>query len=268
MGKATQAELSAIRRAGTLPARSCRAGWNASRFHWWEALPHIVNPSSAGFSVDSMRRMAQAFHRVTATADALLIRSPRESDPDARDYNLTESGRAATITDRNPVFDEHPMPTRLRVPSHVCRRPSRSGCFLVAASARPDFTAAEPDHRFSCRERHRDPLYAGGRVVGQCRVLTGTGRPVPVRRSVFYDWQSGHSRVGAVTDSDGESVSIPERDSFLTSGGEKERHRPGFDSPGSAATDHESRASLIYTDRSVYRPLRSLLESPGYGGAA
>ena len=298
VGKATHAEF--IRASGEhgnlVSARSvAEQGWKAypDSIGGKRCLYVVRSIEAPGFAVESMatdgahRRSIDVTHRNLRT---LYFRAyPIDLENrirTARDYNLllNHDEQQTLIKSRNPLFEwNSALPATPDYESHhtfVTPPFKDPGCFLIAASARPDFSQSEPN-RITTTFLIISDIVMLSTQEDESSVSVGilageTGRPVPGAMVGLYkyDWQSGHSKVEErVTDGDGRVrfSYAPERDRFsyflIARKGtsialESEQFRLNRRSE-----TNEVRASLIYTDRSVYRPLQKIYwKVLAYGG--
>jgi len=300
MGKATQAEF--VRESeepgNLVSARSiAEQGWKAypDSIGGKRCLYLVKSIEAPGFNMDSMltdgtrKRSIELTHRNVRT---LYFRAyPVDLEHrirTARDYNLlpNQDEQQTIIKRGNPVFEwSTPLPATPDYESHrtfVTPPFKDPGCFLIAASARPDFSQSQPNRITTTFLVVSDIVILSTQEVESSvsvRVLTGeTGRPVPGATVGLYkyDWQSGHSRVEErITDGDGcvQFSYAPERDRFSYFLVARKGTSIALDSDQVRLSRHDGahdvRASLIYTDRSVYRPLQKIYwKALAYGGAA
>ncbi len=298
VGKATQAEF--VRSSGEpgslVSARSvAEQGWKAypDSIGGRRCLYIVKSIEAPGFDMESMstdgahRRSIEVTHR---NLRALYFRAyPVDLENrirTARDYNLllNHDEQQTLLKAWNPLFEwNSTLPATPDYESHhtFITPPFKDpGCFLIAASARPDFSQSAPNRISTTFLIVSDIVMLSTQEdessvsVG---VLTGeTGRPVPGATIGLYkyDWQSGHSKVEErVTDGDGRArfSYAPERDRFSYFLVAKKGASVALESDQfrlSRRTEtNEVRASLIYTDRSVYRPLQKIYwKILAYGG--
>ena len=194
----------------------------------------------------------------------------------AKDYNLLPQGRELDelVAKETPVasFDAA-LPATPDYKSHrtfVTPPALGRGLHVVVASADPGFA------------RDRGPLRAVGTIETdlvlavrqtetggvEVRAVTGgTGRPASgTKVSLWrYDWQKGHRRIAdAVAGPDGLARFEPSTDSrsgtFLVARrGDDVALDAAYMSLGCRATPAEISSALVFTDRSIYRPLQTLL---------
>ncbi len=297
MGQAQRAEFV---REQPVPGKLVRA--RAIAEEGWKAYPdsiggkrcfHLVKTvESPDFAVASMssdgarKRSVQVTHRNIA---ALYFRAyPYDIEArlgTARDYNLlpNDQEQQKVMAAQKPLAEWRvelpPTPDYESHRSFVTPPLQAPGFYLLVASARPDFS----------RERNR--LISTGLLISdlvlvlsreqdsdlELRVLSGeSGRPQSgVQISLYrFDWQTGHK--------------IAERQTSDTEGTARFAHAPGreggwyflFARRGPhVALDPQSihfypvagrqreTVALVYTDRSVYRPLQKVLwKALAYGG--
>jgi uncharacterized protein YfaS (alpha-2-macroglobulin family) len=194
----------------------------------------------------------------------------------ARDYNLLP--RADEI--RTLVRDGHasatwraPLPATPDYRLHrtfVTPPPLPRGFYIVVASARSDFR--DDDNRLRALPMLVSDLVLltrqdedSGLTV---RALSGASGAPLAGTEVWlyrYDWQHGHTRVATLTsDGNGEVrfASTPDRTSsshfVLARSGDDLALDSSYVSFWQRPEPGESTAALVYTDRSVYRPLQKL----------
>jgi uncharacterized protein YfaS (alpha-2-macroglobulin family) len=300
MGKATQAEFvrESDETGNLVTARSiAEQGWKAypDSIGGRRCLHIVKSIEAPGFSMESMltdgarKRSVELTHR---NLRALHFRAyPVDIENrirTARDYNLllNQDEQQTIIKTRNPLFEwSTTLPATPDYESHrtYITPPFKDpGCFLIAASARQDFSQSQPNRIATTFLIVSDIVILSTQEIESSvsvRVLTGeTGKPVPGATVGLYkyDWQSGHSRVEErITDGDGrvQFTYAPERDRFSYFLVARKGTSIAFDSDQFRLSRHtesnEVRASLIYTDRSVYRPLQKIYwKILAYGGAA
>jgi uncharacterized protein YfaS (alpha-2-macroglobulin family) len=204
----------------------------------------------------------------------------------ARDYNLlpNQDEQQTIMKTRSPAFEwSASLPPTPDFESHrtfITPPFQDPGCFLIAVSVRPDFSQSQPNRIATTFMIVSDIVILSTQETGSSvsvRVLTGeTGRPVPgTTVSLYkYDWQAGHSRIeDRVTDVDGkvQFSYAPDRERFSCFLVARKGTSIALDSDqfrlGRRIEANEVRASLIYTDRSVYRPLQKIYwKILAYGG--
>ena len=244
---------------------------------------HIVKSiESPEFSVEAMRTDAPGRRSVRAThrnLGRLFFRAYpvdlMERVRTSKDYNLFPEWREAqqamerrrpaaawsAVLPPTPDCREHR--TYVNLPAGLA-----PGLYLVAASAREDF--GKEKNRIQALNVIVGDIVLLKRAAGEggqnVLVLSGeTGRPVAGARVNLYtfDWQKGHSRANSLTtDTQGRAHFAPGERSgpyFLLAGKGNDitldsdyLYLYGRSTPGEAA------ASLIYTDRSIYRPGQKL----------
>jgi len=155
------------------------------------------------------------------------------------------------------------------------------GAYLIAASARKDFSKGAGNEISAFILIISDLVILSQHYDSglQVKVLSGrTGGPVPgVTVYMYrYDWQNGHSRVAErLSDTEGRAHLPYPRDPqnagyflFAKRGADlalDPRSQPSFRDP----EWEDVRANLVYTDRSVYRPLQKIQwKVVAYGGRA
>lgn len=195
----------------------------------------------------------------------------------AKDYNLMPQGPEvdALVAREKPVASfESALPATTDFKSHrtfVTPPALGRGLHVVVASADPGFA---PD---------KGPLRAVGMIetdlvltvrqtdtnAVEARVLTGTtGRPAAgATVSLYlYDWQKGHRRIAEVT-AGREGLAVfeptPERSGkplflFARRGEDVALDAASF-SMWARGQSGETSSALVYTDRSIYRPLQKVL---------
>ncbi len=194
----------------------------------------------------------------------------------ARDYNLMPNGQELeTLARSQPIAEwRTALPATPDYRSHrtfVVPPLKKAGAYVVVASARRDFRT--DDNRVVAAHLVVSDLVLVTRPDGsgnvEVRTLSGeTGRPVAgVEVALFkYDWQQGHHRVETQTSGPSGSVRFGPR----ATGASWEAHflfgKKGADLALDAsyltlqrpAEPSERTASLVYTDRSIYRPLQRI----------
>ena len=299
MGKATQAEFV---RALDEPGKLIRAraiaeeGWKAypDSFGGGRCLYIIKSIEAPEFSLTAMlndgfqKRSVEVSHR---NLPALYFRAyPMDlvrRIETAKDYNLLPSPDAQQqILERQRPAAEWSaaLPATPDYESHrtfVTPPMKTAGCYLIAASTARDFSQSQRNRIMSTFLIVSDIVLLSTRenpASLDIRVLAGeSGRPVSDAQVALYkyDWQSHHQKVE-------EHLSDPQgqvRFSFTKELG----NAPHFivARKGSSITfdanhiyfyqvqePREIQASLIYTDRSVYRPLQKLYwKVLAYGGS-
>ncbi len=195
----------------------------------------------------------------------------------ARDYNLLpnhEEQRELMKVHRPAAEWQASLPATPDYESHrtfVTPPIRKPGCYLIVASAKADFSDSQGNRIVTTHLIASDIVIVYNRentALLDVRILAGaTGKPVQTARvSLYrYDWQTRHTRVEErFTDAAGQARFVAPRD----------RERYGYfllakkDSSVAIDSDQirfyeyreptEVRASLIYTDRSVYRPLQKI----------
>ncbi len=289
MGKATQAEFV---RESDGPGRLVRArgiaeeGWKAyPRSTGGQRCLHIVRSIEApDYSLASMitdgvqKRSIAVTHR---NLPALYFRAyPFDLEKRievARDYNLlpNHEEQRELIKLNKPAADwQVSLPATPDYESHrtyVTTPVKTPGCYLIVASAKADFSNSRGNRILTAHLIVSDIviLYHRENMASlDVRILAGlTGKPVQSARvSLYrYDWQKRHTRVEErLTDAAGQVRFVTPRDRerygyFLLA---KKNSSVAIDSDQIRFYEHreptEVRASLIYTDRSVYRPLQKI----------
>ncbi|NWG12361.1 MAG: hypothetical protein HXY20_02365 [Acidobacteria bacterium] len=289
VGMATQAEFA---RESDEPGRLMRA--RAIAEEGWKAYPrttggqrclHIMRSIEApDYSVASMitdgvqRRSIEVTHKNLTTLYLRAYAFDLERRVEAaRDYSLLPNHD----DQRDMLKREKPAAEwRVNLPATPDYEPHRTfvtaplespGCFLIMVSAKPDFSDSKGNRVLTTHlvvsdivivHERRDPESV------EVRILAGeSGKPVEAARvSLYrYDWQIRHARADErVTDADGQARFAAPRDReryayFLLA-----RKGPSVAFDSDAIRFYEFRepaevqASLIYTDRSVYRPLQKV----------
>ncbi|MGZ6987771.1 MAG: MG2 domain-containing protein, partial [Thermoanaerobaculia bacterium] len=195
----------------------------------------------------------------------------------AKDYNLLPQGKelddlVAHATPAEIFKVDLPATTDFKLHRTFVIPPALArGFYVFVASPRADFSTGQ------------NPLRAAGMLVTdlvldirqtddggiEARAISGmTGRPVAGARVALwkYDWQSGHARVAAEeTSGDGlvTFASNPERNGkshFLVARhGDDFALDPSFLGFWNRPAPSETSSALVYTDRSIYRPLQKVL---------
>jgi uncharacterized protein YfaS (alpha-2-macroglobulin family) len=250
---------------------------------------HILKSIEAPeYSIESMRadapgrRSVRVSHRnldrVFLRAYALDIEALVKT---AQDYNIfPESEEARKIVDarRPDAAWAVDLPKSSDYRDHrtfaVLPRSLAPGLYLIAASAREDFAAAgnrtiglsvilgelvmiKRDGGGRARVRNAD--IAGGKEV---LVLSGaTGLPLSgVTVDLYaFEWRKGHTRVESkTTDAQGRVWFAPRERSgpyfLFAKKGRDAAFDPDYLYLSGGSEPRDSRAALIYTDRSIYRP--------------
>jgi hypothetical protein len=200
--------------------------------------------------------------RIASATDANLLPAGEEL------RTLVRSGRpAAAWTVALPVPGDY-KPHRTFVTPPM----TAPGLYVVVVSARADF--AEKDNRVQAATILLGNLVLVSRPESasvEARVVAGdSGRPVAGAEVWLYayDWSSGrrHHRVATKTsDADGFArfayePNRTERSYFLVARkGADQALDPSYVSLSAPVTPSETTASLVYTDRSIYRPLQKIL---------
>jgi alpha-2-macroglobulin len=196
----------------------------------------------------------------------------------ATDYNLLPSGeevRNLVRSGRQAAEWNAPLPATPDYKHHrtfVTPPMEAPGLYVVVASARRDF--AEKENRVQAAVLLLGNLVLVSRPENasvEARVVAGdTGRPVAgVEVWLYaYDWGSGrrHHRVASKT-SDAQGLARfdyapgrSERSYFLVARrGSDYALDPSYISLTAPVAPSDTTASLVYTDRSIYRPLQKIL---------
>jgi uncharacterized protein YfaS (alpha-2-macroglobulin family) len=219
------------------------------------------------------KRSLQVTHR---NLPALHFRAFRRdvvrSLESARDYNLLGTYRdLQEITSRRPDVEwSVTLPATPDYRSHVTYVTpplDRPGLYTIAASVRSDFG------------RQGNRIVAATLIVSDLVLVTrhlptgievavvhgATGAPVPGAEVALYqlDWQNGHRRLAART-ADQTGVAVFDAPAggrscvILASLGEQVALDPEQMWLGRDVVETERQASLVYTDRSIYRPLQNI----------
>jgi uncharacterized protein YfaS (alpha-2-macroglobulin family) len=195
----------------------------------------------------------------------------------AKDYNLLPQGKEldALVAGAAPASSfqvELPATPDFRLHRTFVTPPALSrGFYVIVASPRADFSTGQ------------NPLRAAGMLVTdlvldirqtdgggiEARAVFGTtGQPAAGASVVLwrYDWQAGHARVAtARSSSDGLAAFAPGPDRngkshFLFARRDDDLALdPSFLGFWSRPAPSESSSALVYTDRSIYRPLQKVL---------
>ena len=193
----------------------------------------------------------------------------------ATDFNLLpETREVEGMMTARPAFewavDQPPTPDQRAHRTFVTPPIDRPGKWLVVASQRPDFTS---------RDNLRTAVFLGvGDLVLQHRVedeglrvevLSGeTGMPAPGVEVLLYrlDWQARHKvQQTARTDASGSvvfpRVNTPQRSWLLVArhGDDIALNYNPIWMPGPREKPQTTTSTLVYTDRSVYRPGQAVL---------
>lgn len=191
----------------------------------------------------------------------------------AKDYNLlpawrevqelVEGGKPATswTVDLPPTPDYREHRTFVTLPT------LQPGLYVVAASARADF-AGERNYRTAVDIILGDLVLVTRRVEGGqvVRLLSGaSGRPITGAAVELwrFDWNEGHRREQRVeTNAGGEATLRWEQGGnprfLLARHGKDLALDPDYLYPMPSVPDETRHASLVYTDRSIYRPGQQL----------
>ncbi len=225
------------------------------------------------------RNLDQVFLRAYALDFEALVKT-------AKDYSLFPQGEGA----RRIVQGRRPEAAwRVDLPKSSDYRDHRTyailpeglapGLYLIALSAREDFTG--PDNKtVGLNVIVGDLVLVKRRGGGSARVGTtglaggaevlilsgGTGRPLPEATVDLYafDWNKGHAKVESkTTDARGRVWFAPRAGSgsyfLFARKGRDITFDPDYLYLSGSAVSRVSRAALIYTDRSIYRPGQKIL---------
>jgi uncharacterized protein YfaS (alpha-2-macroglobulin family) len=298
-GKAAQAEFV---RSSSTAGKQVRA--RAVAEEGWKAYPD----SPGGKRCYSILRSIEApdFHIMSMSADGPQKRSIEVTHTNLpalyfRAYNFDLENRLGTARDYNllpnPKEQESILATRPIVaewsvslpatPDYEAHRtfvtpPMKSpGAFLVAASARKDFSkvAGNQISAFIFIVSDLVLLSREDNASLQVQVLSGaSGKPLAgaMVNLYQYNWQQGHRKVAEqLSDADGRASLMYSQDPlrnghFLFA--RQGSHVALFAGYFQASRNQEPtaiRASLVYSDRSVYRPLQKVFwKVLAYGGRA
>ena len=195
----------------------------------------------------------------------------------ARDYNLLPQGKelddiVARATPAATFQVDLPATTDFKLHRTFVTPPALSrGFYVIVASPRADFSTGQ------------NPLRAAGMLVTdlvldirqtddggiEARAVSGTtGQPAAGASVTLwrYDWQAGHAPVATVeTSGDGLVAFAPGPDRngkshflFARRGGDL-AFDPSFLGFWNRPVPSETSSALVYTDRSIYRPLQKVL---------
>ncbi len=204
----------------------------------------------------------------------------------ARDYNLLPNPQEQeSLLAMRPFVAEWSvgLPATPDYESHrtfVTPPMKNLGAYMIAASARKDFLKGDGNQITSFIMILSDLVILSqpNNEGLQVQAMSGqTGNPLPgATVSLYrYDWQQGHRKVD-------ERVSDPEGRVYLPYSQDRQNTsfflfarqganlalNPGYFSSFRNVEPTDIRASLIYTDRSVYRPLQKVLwKVVAYGGS-
>ncbi len=299
-GKATEAGFI---RDGDRPDRMARAravaeeGWRAysnlvGGRHCFSIIRSIEAPdfrmssmASDGFRKRSIEVTHKNLSALHFRAYPLDLEKRFET---ARDYNLLPSAREQEeiLRTQTPAAEWSvtlpPTPDFEMHHTYVTPPMQTAGGYVVMASAKKDFSRSEGNRITTVMLTIGNlALFSSRDNTGTLEVLTlsgESGRPVAgVTVSLYkYDWQTHHQKIDErVSDADG-IARFP-----YAAGWENAPHflfaRKGLDTAcissylylGRPQEVQETTASLIYTDRSVYRPLQKIFwEVLAYRGRA
>ena len=195
----------------------------------------------------------------------------------ARDYNLLPQGKeldallakatpAASFKIDLPATPDFELHRTFVTPPALAR-----GFYVIVASPRADFSTGQ------------NPLRAAGMLVTdlvldirqtddggiEARAVSGmTGQPAAGASVALwrYDWQAGHARAATVqTSADGLVVFAPEPDRngkshfLFARRGDDIAFDPTYLGFWSRPAPSGTSSALVYTDRSIYRPLQKVL---------
>ena len=219
------------------------------------------------------RRSLQVMHR---NLPALHFRAWRRdivrTIETGRDYDLLGTRRdLEPITSRTPDAEwSVALPATPDFRSHatyVTPPLDRLGLYTIAASARQDFGSGKNRILTTTLIVSDLVLLSRQRPTGvEVTVLRGgTGAAVPGAEVALYrlDWQKGHKRLATLTaDAAGAAVfEVPPNGGgyvALATEGEQVAVDPDQMWLGRSSPESERSASLVYTDRSIYRPLQKI----------
>ncbi len=195
----------------------------------------------------------------------------------ARDYNLLPQGKeldtlVATAAPAAAFQVDLPATPDFRLHRTFVTPPGLSrGFYVIVASPRADFSTGQ------------NPLRATGMLVTdlvldvrqtvdggiEARAVSGTtGQPAGGANVALwrYDWQAGHTRAAAARTSGDGLVAFdpgPDRNGkshfLLARRGDDLALDPSFLGFWNRPTPPETSSALVYTDRSIYRPLQKVL---------
>ena len=205
----------------------------------------------------------------------------------ARDYNLLPQGKeldalVATAMPAATFQVDLPATTDFKLHRTFVTPPALSrGFYVIVASPRADFSTGQ------------NPLRAAGMLVTdlvldirqtddggiEARAVSGTtGQPAAGASVALwrYDWQAGHARVAtAQASADGLVAFAPGPDRngkshfLFARRGDDLALDPSFLGFWNRPAPSETSSALVYTDRSIYRPLQKVLwKAVIFGGRA
>ncbi len=228
----------------------------------------------ASMMLDAARRRSlQVTHR---NLQALYFRAWRRdvvrTIESGRDYDVLGTHRdLSRMTSGTPDAEwSVALPATPDFRSHVTfvtPALDRPGLYTIAASARQDFGSGENRILAATLILSDLVLVSRPRPTGlEVAVTLGaTGAPVPGAEAVVYrlDWQKGHKRLATrTTDAAGTAFfETPENGGpYVALGrlGEQVAVDPEQMWLGRTGPESEVSASLVYTDRSIYRPLQKI----------
>jgi uncharacterized protein YfaS (alpha-2-macroglobulin family) len=295
-GKATEAELvRASKQAGKLARAHAIAeegykAWPESigGKHCYSILKSIEAPSFRVASMSADGPQKRSIEVTHANLPALYFRAFRYDLENrlgtVRDYNLLPDAKEQeSVLAKPPVAEwSVSLPSTPDYETHrtfVTPPIKTTGAYLIAASAKKDYSRAEGNQISTLLMVVSDLVILAqpdGASV-QVQILSGeSGNPIAgVTVDLYrYDWQQGHRKVDEqLSEADGRVVLTYPQDRqyanyfvFAKRGSDlalSSHNYYNFRSTESTSI----RASLIYTDRSVYRPLQKVLwKVLAYGG--
>jgi uncharacterized protein YfaS (alpha-2-macroglobulin family) len=298
-GKATQAEFVRTSSAVDNQVRAraiAEAGWKAypdsiGGKRCYSILKSIEAPSFHVSSMSADGPQKRSFEVIHANLPALYFRAygfDLESRlQTARDYNLLPNPREMeSLLATRPVVAEWSvnLPATPDYESHrtfVTPPMTSPGAYLVAASARKDFSKAEGNQisAFIFLVSDLVLLSRDDHSNVQVQALSGAGgKPIAgVTVDLYqYNWQQGHRRVAQQLSAGDGRASLAYSQDPLRAGhflfarqGSHVALQAGYFQASRDSEPAEVRASLIYSDRSVYRPLQKVFwKVLAYGGRA
>ncbi|HSB63202.1 MAG TPA: alpha-2-macroglobulin family protein [Thermoanaerobaculia bacterium] len=224
------------------------------------------------------RRSIEVTHRNLAALDFRAYAVDLEERLGrARDYNLLPQGRELDdlVARSTPAASFHvdlPATPDFRLHRTFVTPPALSrGFYVIVASPRADFSTGQ------------NPLRAAGMLVTdlvldirqtddggiESRAVSGTtGQPAAGASVALwrYDWQAGHARVAtARTSAEGLAAFAPGPDRngkshfLFARRGDDLALDPSYLGFWNRPAPSETSSALVYTDRSIYRPLQKVL---------
>ncbi len=298
-GKAIQAEFIRSSSAAGKQVRAravAEAGWKAypdslGGKRCYSILKSIEAPSFQVWSMSADGPQKRSIEVTHANLTALHFRACsfdlENRLQTARDYNLLPNPREMeSLLAARPMVAEWGvnLPATSDYESHhtFVTPPMKSpGAFLVAVSARRDFSKAEGNQisAFIFIVSDLVLLSRDDNSSLQVQVLSGaSGKPLAgVMVDLYqYNWQQGHRKVAErLSDTDGRASLVYSQDP-LRSGhflfarqGSHVALQAGYFQASRNQESADVRASMIYSDRSVYRPLQKVFwKVLAYGGRA